>query len=41
MTDIMSGGKVWRLEECERLTEEEANKLCQEHDKACLLNNKP
>ncbi len=38
MTDTWSAGKVWRLEECERLTEEEAAKLREEHNKNCTLN---
>lgn len=33
-----SGGKVWRLEECILLGEEEASQMRIDHDAACKMN---
>lgn len=40
MTSEWSGGKIWRLEECERLAGEELERLQQEHDKICIARTK-
>jgi hypothetical protein len=38
MTNVFSFSKIWRLEECEVLTDEEAARLCKVHDERCAAH---